>query len=151
LKDGELRREGLDCFLDRWDKSHWISPGPQLEKHQGISLQVLRIGNVHVWPRLGATEELKFRVASDADYFHFAIFLGSHAECVADGILIGPELSCRAFADDGHISSVFIVPYGNGSAAHNIDAHHVEILRRDDIQANVKIRGIGWSRCSIDG
>ena len=140
----------MDRFLHGFCHRQRIALGLQLNDHQAVARNVLRIRKVKEWPSLAATEKLKLSVACNTDHFQFAILLGNLPERVSHWILVRPVLPRHAFADYGHIPSLFIVSICECAAPHQIDAHGLKILRRHHVIADTKIRRIGRRRSPVD-
>src|SRR6202453_4035628 len=100
---------------------------------------MLRVGNVEVVLLFGAAKDLELRIIGDTDDLQLAVLFAFHAEDVADGILVGPELLRGALADDGYVGAVFIVRFSKRPAAEEIDTHHGEVLKRDDVVSGVSV------------
>ena len=106
-------------------------------------------GDIEIGMLHGSAIEEKLHVAGDSNNLKLAILLDPHAEGVANRILPRPEFFGRALADDRHISAVFVVRVGKVAATDEIDAHHAEILGRNNVEVCVQFRWIGGNRRPI--
>ena len=59
--------------------------------------------------------------------------IGLEPQCLTHGIAARPQLTCHGFGHDCHRGARALFVRGEAASAHDTDAEHVEVLRRDEL------------------